>query len=74
MRRFEESVRALRRSSRSLVEIALESGYYDQAHFHNDFTVFSGVTPTQYRRAASYDPYHLPASFQNISNTPRGVP
>ncbi len=70
VRRFERSVRALSRSSRSLVEIALESGYYDQAHFHNDFMDFSGVTPTQYRLTASYDPYHLPGPFQKISNTP----
>ena len=70
VRRFEGAVRALRRSPHSLVEIALGNGYYDQAHFHNDFVVFSGVTPTQYRRTMTYDPYHLPASFQNISNTP----
>jgi AraC-like DNA-binding protein len=28
--------------------IALESGYYDQAHFINDFREFSGFTPVQY--------------------------
>jgi AraC-like DNA-binding protein len=28
--------------------IAYESGYYDQAHFINDFKVFSGYTPTGY--------------------------
>jgi AraC-like DNA-binding protein len=28
--------------------IALESGYYDQAHFINDFKSFSGFTPAQY--------------------------
>lgn len=28
--------------------IACESGYYDQAHFINDFRAFSGFTPQQY--------------------------
>lgn len=28
--------------------IAFESGYYDQAHFINDFRAFSGFTPQQY--------------------------
>ena len=28
--------------------IAFESGYYDQAHFINDFKAFSGFTPNQY--------------------------
>jgi AraC-like DNA-binding protein len=30
------------------ISIALESGYYDQAHFINDFKAFSGFTPNQY--------------------------
>lgn len=29
-------------------DIAYESGYYDQAHFINDFKAFSGFTPTEY--------------------------
>ncbi len=28
--------------------VALESGYYDQAHFINDFKSFSGFTPNEY--------------------------
>jgi AraC-like DNA-binding protein len=28
--------------------VALESGYYDQAHFINDFKTFSGFTPNEY--------------------------
>jgi AraC-like DNA-binding protein len=33
---------------KSLTEIALASGYYDQAHFIHDFGKFSGMNPTDY--------------------------
>ena len=33
--------------------IAFESGYYDQAHFINDFKEFSGFTPNQYLKMQS---------------------
>ncbi len=33
--------------------IAFESGYYDQAHFINDFKLFSGFTPSQYMQKQS---------------------
>jgi len=36
------------------IGIALESGYYDQAHFINDFKAFSGFTPNQYMQK-NYD-------------------
>jgi AraC-like DNA-binding protein len=35
-------------------QIALQSGYYDQAHFIHDFRHFSGFTPNEYiKRKAS---------------------
>ncbi|MBX7150100.1 helix-turn-helix domain-containing protein [bacterium] len=33
---------------KTLTEIALESGYYDQAHCIRDFKMFTGLTPGQY--------------------------
>ena len=34
--------------NKSLTEIAVDAGYYDQAHFNHDFREFSGMTPTDY--------------------------
>jgi AraC-like DNA-binding protein len=34
--------------NKSLTEIAVHAGYYDQAHFIHDFKEFSGMTPTDY--------------------------
>ncbi len=34
----------------SLTAIALDHGYYDQAHFIREFRKFSGITPNEYRR------------------------
>ena len=46
--RFGAAARELQRpGGRSLAEIALDCGYYDQAHLNRDFRAFAGVTPTQ---------------------------
>ncbi len=34
----------------SLTEVALEGGYYDQAHFIKEFKEFAGVSPSQFRK------------------------
>jgi AraC-like DNA-binding protein len=47
--RFQKAIEEIAAAKNiSWTGIALESGYYDQAHFINDFKVFSGFTPEQY--------------------------
>jgi AraC-like DNA-binding protein len=38
---------------KSFTEIALDAGYYDQAHFIHDFREFSGMSPTEYLVASN---------------------
>lgn len=33
----------------SLIDLALDLGYYDQSHFTNDFTAFTGISPGEYK-------------------------
>ena len=49
--RFERAVARLRAGD-DLADLALDSGYYDQAHFNRDFRAFAGATPTAYRQPA----------------------
>lgn len=51
--RFERAAEALRRPGADLGRIALDCGYYDQAHFNRDFRAFAGATPTAYRGGAN---------------------
>lgn len=44
-----ETAKKLMLSDLSLVQIALESGFYDQSHFGNCFLKFVGTTPKVYR-------------------------
>jgi AraC-like DNA-binding protein len=53
VQRFQRAVRMLQRTRpKSLTEVALECGYYDQSHFNAEFRSFSGLTPTEFLRDA----------------------
>jgi AraC-like DNA-binding protein len=41
-------------------ELALDCGYYDQAHFANDFRAFSGINPTTYCMQRGRWQNHIP--------------
>jgi AraC-like DNA-binding protein len=45
--RFERAAARLRAGD-DLADLALDAGYYDQAHFNRDFRAFAGTTPTEY--------------------------
>ncbi len=48
--RFERAVSLLGNDAMSLGEVALESGYYDQAHLNRDFREFAGTSPGAFAR------------------------
>jgi AraC-like DNA-binding protein len=43
-------------------DVALESGYYDQAHFIHDFKRFSGFTPSEYIRRKTSTRNYIPVA------------
>ena len=59
--RFQRVVRTVHPLDKvNLVEMALDCGYYDQAHFNHDFQEFAGITPTQYLEQKTPHVNHVP--------------
>ncbi|RPJ24969.1 MAG: AraC family transcriptional regulator [Chloroflexi bacterium] len=59
--RFQKVIRAIENNEAlQWSQIALESGFYDQAHFINDFKVFSGFTPNEYIKRKTYMLNYIP--------------
>ncbi|MFK8111774.1 MAG: helix-turn-helix transcriptional regulator, partial [Rubripirellula sp.] len=55
--RVDEASRLLVSSDLSISEIALETGFYDQAHLTRTFRRWMGMTPSEFRRES------LPAAY-----------
>ena len=61
IRRFQTAVQALYNGADiPWAELALHCGYYDQSHFANDFTAFSGINPTTYSARRGRWQNHVP--------------
>ena len=61
VRRFQRVLqRVHRKQAVDWVQVALEGGYYDQAHFIHDFQGFSGLTPAAYLALATEHLNHVP--------------
>jgi AraC-like DNA-binding protein len=54
--RFESALGKFK-DANSFTEIALDSGYFDQAHFIHDFTEFTGLQPKSYFKAIADLPF-----------------
>jgi len=46
--RFKNVLKESEQRNKSLAQIAIESGYYDQSHFTHEFKKFSGYSPREY--------------------------
>ncbi|WP_052568697.1 AraC family transcriptional regulator [Ktedonobacter racemifer] len=58
--RFQEALRRLEQESpERLSRLAMDCGYYDQAHFIHDFQDFSGLTPRSYQAQRSEYRNHI---------------
>ena len=61
VRRFQRVLQAVHgQKAVDWADVALDCGYYDQAHFIHDFKVFSGFTPSQYLVKATEHLNHVP--------------
>ncbi|MFP5228642.1 MAG: DUF6597 domain-containing transcriptional factor [Acidobacteriota bacterium] len=61
VRRFQRVLRSVHRQDRvDWAQVALDGGYYDQAHFIHDFQSFSGMTPATYLAHATQHLNHVP--------------
>jgi len=61
IQRFQQSLEAIAREKEiKWISVANACGYFDQAHFINEFRAFSGLNPTAYLTQRGENPNHLP--------------
>jgi AraC-like DNA-binding protein len=61
VRRFQHTIKRLHgMRSADWAELAVECGYYDQAHLSHDFRQIAGMTPSAYLAAATEHLNHVP--------------
>jgi AraC-like DNA-binding protein len=61
VRRFQNVLQMVRETEAvHWADVALQCGYYDQAHFIHDFRSFSDLTPSAYLAAATPHLNHVP--------------
>ncbi len=59
--RFQKAIQEIgQRGDIEWTHLAIDCGYYDQAHFINDFKNFSGFTPEEYLRRQKSFPNYIP--------------
>ena len=49
---------------RRWIDVALEAGYADQAHFNREFRTLAGISPTEYLMNRTGDSHHVPIRGQ----------
>ena len=71
--RFQQVFRAVDRSDSAWASVALECGYYDQAHLIRDFNQFAGQTPSVLlaEQSALTESFTRKARTSHFSNTAR---
>ena len=63
VRRFQHALQSIHNVPQvDWAQVALDCGYYDQAHFIHDFRSFSGLTPSQYWQRRTTHLNHVPIS------------
>lgn len=62
VRRFQQTLTEIHRGRGvNWAEVALDAGYYDQAHFVHDFKAFSGLRPSEYLTRRNGEVNFVPA-------------
>lgn len=52
--RFRRALDLLHESGRSVTDVALVAGYFDQPHLHGDFRELAGMTPGEFLAARRF--------------------